>query len=123
MSTHRLALFASLLVLLASAGCGGSKDKSTAPPAAALELSQDLSASGGQYSHRFFTSGAYPYHCRIHGSMTGIVVVAASTPAVDSLQSIDVSGFAFSPASISIPVGGKVTWTNNDATLHSVTSN
>ena len=101
MSTHRLALFASLLVLLASAGCGGSKDKSTAPPAAALELSQDLSASGGQYSHRFFTSGAYPYHCRIHGSMTGIVVVAASTPAVDSLQSIDVSGFAFSPASIS----------------------
>lgn len=123
MRIHRLAVTAALCVMWASAGCGGSKDKSTSPPPAALELSQDLSASGGQYSHRFFTEGAYPYHCRIHGSMTGIVIVAASTPAVDSLQSIDISGSAFSPSSISIPVGGKVTWTNNDGILHSVTSN
>lgn len=121
--THRLALTAALLVLLASAGCGGSKDKSTAPPGATLALSQDLTAMGGQYSHRFFTAGAYPYHCRFHDSMTGIVIVAASTPAVDSLQSVDVANFAFSPASVSIPVGGKVTWTNTSNMTHSVTSN
>ena len=123
MKIRGLALACALSLATGLIGCGGSKDKSTSPPPAALELSQDLSASGGQYSHRFFTEGAYPYHCRIHGSMTGIVIVAASTPAVDSLQSIDISGSAFSPSSISIPVGGKVTWTNNDGILHSVTSN
>lgn len=29
----------------------------------------------GTYSHQFTTAGTYPYHCSIHSSMTGTVIV------------------------------------------------
>jgi plastocyanin len=32
-------------------------------------------ASNGTYSHQFTTAGTYPFHCSIHSSMTGRVVV------------------------------------------------
>ncbi len=35
--------------------------------------------------------------------------------------SVTISGFAFSPASLSVTKGTKVTWTNNDAASHTVT--
>lgn len=31
---------------------------------------------GGSYSFTFSTAGSYPYHCQIHPSMTGTVVVS-----------------------------------------------
>ena len=49
---------------------------------------------------------------------------AAGTPQVQgtTTPSILISGFAFSPASISIAAGSTVTWTNNDGFSHTVTS-
>ena len=112
-----------LLVLVAAmSGCGGSKDKTTGP-VTPLELNGNLTASGGQYAHQFSAAGNYPYHCTIHSSMTGIVVVSASFAAADSLQTVVAAYPSFSPASISLPVGGVVTWTNSDPMLHTVTSN
>lgn len=35
---------------------------------------------------------------------------------------VDIQNFAFSPSSLTIKVGDKVTWTNNDPTPHTVTS-
>jgi plastocyanin len=42
-------------------------------------------------------------------------------PAV-SATAVTISGFAFGPASISVPVGSTVTWTNQDGTAHTVTA-
>lgn len=36
--------------------------------------------------------------------------------------SVSISGFAFNPATITISVGTEVTWTNEDAEIHTVTS-
>lgn len=44
-----------------------------------------------------------------------------NTPAASS-ASITLANFAFSPASITVKAGTKVTWTNKDSTTHTVTS-
>jgi plastocyanin len=31
--------------------------------------------NGSTYSHKFITAGTFPYHCSIHSSMTGTVIV------------------------------------------------
>ncbi len=36
-------------------------------------------------------------------------------------NTVNIQGFAFKPASITVPVGATVTWTNQDATAHTVT--
>ena len=124
MRRYRFALAVTLTVLVAvslAMGCGKGK-KSTNPAVGALELNSGNIAAGNTYAHRFFAAGAYPYHCSIHSSMTGIVVVTASAPASDSLMIVDIPGFSFSPTSVTIPVGGKVTWTNSAGMTHTVTS-
>lgn len=39
-----------------------------------------------------------------------------------SSLNVDISGFAFSPATITAPVGATVTWTNRDSVAHTITS-
>ena len=38
------------------------------------------------------------------------------------MNAVTISNFAFSPASITVPVGTKVTWTNQDSATHTVTA-
>jgi plastocyanin len=46
-----------------------------------------------------------------------------STPGPDyKPAAVDIKNFAFSPATITVAVGTTVTWTNNDAMKHTVTS-
>lgn len=49
---------------------------------------------------------------------------AAATPsaAPSSGNSITIASFTFSPASLTIKAGTKVTWTNNDSVAHTVTA-
>ncbi len=51
------------------------------------------------------------------GSPTPPVMVAK----VDGPQ-VRIENFQFNPATVTVPVGTTVTWTNNDGTLHTVTS-
>jgi plastocyanin len=46
----------------------------------------------------------------------------AATQAAGNAASVEVSisGFAFAPASITVAVGGTVTWTNNDNAAHTI---
>lgn len=37
-------------------------------------------------------------------------------------NAVDISGFAFVPATITIPAGTEITWTNQDSASHTVTS-
>src|ERR1035437_7853093 len=45
----------------------------------------------------------------------------APTPTPSSV-SVDIRNFAFSPSTLEVKVGTKVTWTNNDTAPHTVTS-
>ncbi len=48
---------------------------------------------------------------------------ATPAPAQNSSQpAVTISGFAFSPATLTVKAGTTVTWTNNDPTAHTVTS-
>jgi plastocyanin len=46
---------------------------------------------------------------------------SAAAPAT-AATAVTIMNFAFSPASISVPVGSTVTWTNQDSTAHTVTA-
>ena len=45
----------------------------------------------------------------------------APAPAASG-NAVSISDFAFSPASITVPAGTKITWTNNDSVAHTVSS-
>ena len=109
------ALLASSVVVL---GC--SKDKSTNPPTTTLELNSGGLTNGQAYQHRFATAGTFNYHCSIHTTMHGGVVVDAGAPGTDS--TVTISGFAFNPSVITVKPGQTVHWTNLDNTTHTVTS-
>jgi len=111
-----------LASVLALPGCGGSSNKSTNPPSGggALVLDSPNLGQGAVYEKTFATTGTFAYHCKIHSFMTAVVIVDDGTAAGDKV--VDITGSAFSPASISVHSGNKVTWTNRDAITHTVTS-
>jgi plastocyanin len=45
-----------------------------------------------------------------------------ASPSGSVQDAVTISGFAFSPASITVPVGTKVTWTNQDTATHNIIS-
>ena len=116
--TRRIAVAAFLLGLAALPACG-KDDKQTNPT---LELNSGDIGAGGTYLHVFAAVGNHGYHCSRHPTMTGAVTVEASGPA-SATVSIGTVSAGFSPAAVTVGVGGTVTWTNNDATFHTVTSN
>jgi plastocyanin len=46
----------------------------------------------------------------------------AGTPASASGSAVEIKGFAFNPATITVPAGTTVTWTNQDAAPHTATA-
>jgi len=115
-SLHRGPLALALAALVVSAlvvGC--SKSGGTAPSNPPVSgPTFDFTFTSAAESHQFtFTDvGTWGYRCIVHGSlgMTGTVIVdPAST---DSSLSVTVGSppNMFSPASVTIKPGGKVTW-------------
>lgn len=49
------------------------------------------------------------------------VVQSGETPAPGSASSVEITNFAFNPATITVPRGTTVVWTNSDNTAHTVT--
>jgi len=122
-STHSRRLLAALLLLgLVTISACSKSDKSTSPGpgTTSKELNSPQLGNGGVYVDTLATAGTYPYHCAIHTSMTGAVVVDAGSATTSA--SVSITGFTFSPASVTVKPGGIVTWTNNDNANHTVTS-
>jgi plastocyanin len=61
---------------------------------------------------------------RIVRALGGGVMVAALVggTALAADQSVAISGFSYSPASVTVNVGDTVTWTNSDAQAHTATA-
>lgn len=74
---------------------------------------------GGTYSSPAFSfATTYNYMCGIHGpSMSGTITVQAGGP---STASVAIGDFFFSPANVTVGVGGQVIWTNNGPSQHSI---
>jgi len=107
--------------------------RSTAGPA---EFDSDDIDPGGSWSFTFTTPGTYSYVDHRNESLHGTVTVQSGAPnpggggggtggggaPPPSAASVRMAGKAFSPGSVTVAVGGVVTWTNNDTTAHNVTS-
>ncbi|MFL6602560.1 MAG: galactose oxidase-like domain-containing protein [Steroidobacteraceae bacterium] len=73
----------------------------------------------------FGTAGTFGYHCEIHTSMQGTVVVEAGglPEAVVAIIDTDPMNMRFSPAEVHIQPGGKVRWTAGTVQTHTITEN
>jgi len=114
-----------LLLSLVLTGCGSNGDGNPVNPpgGGGLEMnSGSIGGNGGTFAHMFAAAGTFPYHCSIHSGMTGSVTVQAGGPAVASVNIANSSSSGFQPGTITVGVGGTVTWTNSDNTPHTVTS-
>ena len=120
--SHRFLLAPLVLTLALFVGaCGDDDDDNPVVPPTTLELNSGTLGNGATYVHTFTTAGTYPYHCTFHSGMTGTIIVdPAST--VGTLG-ISITDNAFTPNSTTVDTGAVVTWTNNGASNHTVTSN
>ena len=73
----------------------------------------------------FGTAGSFGYHCEIHTSMQGSVVVEPGglPEAVVAIVDTDPMNMHFDPAEARIQPGGKVRWTAGTVQTHTVTEN
>jgi plastocyanin len=123
--SHRFLLAPLVLVLALFVGaCSDDGDDNPVIPPATLELNSGTMASTGAtetYVHTFTTAGTYPYHCNFHSNMQATVIVDPASTV--SVLAISITDFAFSPTPTTVDTGAVVTWTNNGAQNHPVTSN
>lgn len=86
--------------------------------------------NGQSYSRVFTGAGTFSYYCAIHPYMTATLTVRdpnapppSPSPAVSSgPRSIDIVNFAFSPQTITVSPGTRITWTNKDMISHTATA-
>jgi plastocyanin len=57
-------------------------------------------------------------------AIAGVVLAAGliAAPVLAANRSVTIAGFAFSPATVTVSVGDRVTWRNDDDTTHTATS-
>lgn len=87
-------------------------------------------APGARWSYTFLEPGTYAYHCGVHTTMTGQIVVTGK-PVKDEPKDVrveivepdpnDQNSWTYKPKDVTIEVGATVTWVNNGAQTHTVT--
>lgn len=82
----------------------------------------DIEEQGGEAELTFDVAGDYPYFCRHHPEMTGVVHAVPGGPDPVTVTIVGGPPMAFSPAEITVGVGGTVRWINNSDFHHTVTS-
>ena len=87
---------------------------------------------GGTASVVLDTPGSYPFACLIHPEMVGELRVrdeagnvperAPASPAPVDAVPVQIVNLSFTPASVTVPAGGSVAWTNDDSLPHTATA-
>jgi plastocyanin len=115
-------IVSNIIVVLALSGCA---TKSNPASAGNKLFDSGTIAPGGHFTHVFTSAAVVPYYCIFHGGAGGagmsgtITVQAGGTP---SSHAVSMVGMTFVPAAMTVDVGDTVTWTNNSALDHTVTS-
>jgi len=89
--------------------------------------------NGASFKQTFAKAGTFAYFCQFHGGkgsegMAGAIVVtaqsvaAAAPPAANGAASVEIGDNTFTANTISLPVGGTVTWTHKGQRKHTVTA-
>lgn len=125
-SMIRKSRLVAVVLAFALAGAASCRSGSTASdyptaPGTTRELNSGDFGPGGTFQHRFTTAGTFAYHCIHHSAMTGSVQVSAD--AADSLATVSITSSSMSFPAASVKPGGRVVWTNNTQSVHTVTSN
>jgi plastocyanin len=80
--------------------------------------SAPLNPGGTFVSPAFTLAATYNYMCGIHGPMmSGTITVQAGGP---NSVTVTIGDFFFSPANVTVGIGGQVTWVNSGPSQHSV---
>jgi plastocyanin len=87
-------------------------------------------APGARWSYTFLEPGTFNYHCGVHATMTGQIVVTGQ-PVKDEPKDVrveivepdpnDQQSWGYKPKDVTVEVGATVTWVNNGAQTHTVT--
>ncbi|MCV7229372.1 cupredoxin domain-containing protein [Mycolicibacterium komossense] len=104
-------MLTTLSAALVLAGCS-TTTAATAPPS--LTLVTQSGATPGMQGMSSMTGMP---------EMTAPSGAAADAPAPAGPNALNINNFAFAPATLTIPVGTTVTWTNKDEEPHTVVSN
>ena len=87
-------------------------------------------APGARWSYTFDKPGTFSYHCGVHSTMTGQIIVTGK-PVKEENKDVrveivepdpnDQNSWGYKPKDVDIEVGTTVTWVNNGAQTHTVT--
>lgn len=105
----RTALLIGTATALAAAGCTGGGETATAPPSATF--APDVATTPGMAG----MSGMPDIPA---GGSATAPTGTASAP--QGPNEVDITGFAFAPARLTVPAGTTVTWSNRDEEPHTV---
>jgi plastocyanin len=95
---------------------------------------------GANFTWTFDQPGSFPYACQLHPQMQGTVIAegeavassspvttddqnepTATQPAAPAQSNVSIVDFSFEPATLDVPVGATVVWTNEGRAPHTVT--
>ena len=102
--------------VLVLAGCSSGSDTATEPPS--MTFGTDVSVTPGMAG-----MSSVPGMPAMTAPMPGMGTPADTPPpAPAGPGAIEITNFAFAPATLTVPVGATVTWTNRDEEPHTVVS-
>ena len=109
-----IARFAALTAVVALAIAACSSSASPTPSAAAPTLAPATPTAAASVAASVAPASVVP---------STVPSTAPSAPASGATgDAVSIADFSFQPAALTVPVGTKVTWTNNDSTGHTVTA-
>jgi len=97
-------------VALLISACGGTDTTSDAPPT--INFGSLTGSTPGMSGNGTLGAGM--------PNMPGMSAPTASTAAPAAANAVNIDSFAFAPATLAVPVGTTVTWTNKDEEPHTV---
>jgi plastocyanin len=119
LTLHRVSPAVPAVVMTVSAlllvtGCSGSAPDSVSQAPPSLTFAPDVSTTPGMSGFGSGEMGSMPPSA--NSATPGSTAPVGGT-------AVGITDFAFSPATLTVPIGATVTWTNHDAEPHTVAAN